>query len=206
MEHQIPLPASARGDFSTTNGDGTRQIIRDLAFQNHVFVNVGFVGVPYTGNQRWVLVDAAIPGSAGSVAKAVAKRFGAKARLAAIPLTHAHFDHVGALKDLAEKWDAPIYAHPLELPCLGRPRFLPAGAHARACLVLARGRRHASGGRRVCNHQVGERLQGELRTGTRDARAAAVSHARLGQRQTLGGNPRRTGAEGGVDRPRPSRA
>ena len=47
-------------------------------------------------------------------------------RPAAILLTHGHFDHVGVLKDLAEQWDAPIYAHPLELPYLdGRASYPP---------------------------------------------------------------------------------
>jgi glyoxylase-like metal-dependent hydrolase (beta-lactamase superfamily II) len=33
-------------------------------------------------------------------------------------MTHAHADHAGSLEDLAEEWEAPIYAHPLEAPYL----------------------------------------------------------------------------------------
>jgi glyoxylase-like metal-dependent hydrolase (beta-lactamase superfamily II) len=33
-------------------------------------------------------------------------------------MTHGHFDHVGALRELAEAWDVPIWAHELELPYL----------------------------------------------------------------------------------------
>ena len=33
-------------------------------------------------------------------------------------MTHGHFDHVSALEELAERWDAPIYAHELERPYL----------------------------------------------------------------------------------------
>jgi glyoxylase-like metal-dependent hydrolase (beta-lactamase superfamily II) len=41
-------------------------------------------------------------------------------------MTHGHFDHVGALRDLAEHWDVPIYAHELELPYLdGRSSYPP---------------------------------------------------------------------------------
>ncbi len=126
MEHQIPLSDDTRADSAANAGDGTRQILHDLAFQTHVFVNVAFVGVPHTGDRRWVLVDAAIIGAAASIEKAAAKRFGANARPAAILMTHGHFDHVGVLKDLAQKWDAPIYAHPLELPYLdGRASYPP---------------------------------------------------------------------------------
>ena len=45
---------------------------------------------------------------------------------AAVLLTHGHFDHVGALKELADQWDAPIYAHGLEHPYLdGRSSYPP---------------------------------------------------------------------------------
>ena len=35
-------------------------------------------------------------------------------------------DHAGSARELAEAWDAPVYAHPLELPYLtGRSRYAP---------------------------------------------------------------------------------
>jgi glyoxylase-like metal-dependent hydrolase (beta-lactamase superfamily II) len=33
-------------------------------------------------------------------------------------LTHGHFDHVGSARLLADAWDVPLYAHPLEVPYL----------------------------------------------------------------------------------------
>jgi len=33
-------------------------------------------------------------------------------------MTHGHFDHVGGLEELAARWQAPVYAHPLEHPYL----------------------------------------------------------------------------------------
>lgn len=39
-----------------------------------------------------------------------------------IALTHAHADHIGAVKRLKEKYGAPIYAHPLEFASLVSPQ------------------------------------------------------------------------------------
>ena len=54
--------------------------------------------------------------SEGKIERVAERRFGKGARPAAIVLTHGHFDHVGAVQELAEAWDCPVYAHPLEMP------------------------------------------------------------------------------------------
>lgn len=96
--------------------DSLIHVASDVAGQTIVMVNVYFVGEP--GSGEWVLVDAGLPMAAGRIRAAAERRFGAGARPKAIILTHGHFDHVGALRTLAEEWDVPIYAHELELPYL----------------------------------------------------------------------------------------
>ncbi len=101
------------------------EIADGLAWLRCGIVNVAFLGHPDAGDRGWVLVDAGLPGFAGAITRAAEARFGGS-RPAAIVLTHGHFDHVGALRDLAEQWDVPVYAHHLELPYLtGRSAYPP---------------------------------------------------------------------------------
>jgi glyoxylase-like metal-dependent hydrolase (beta-lactamase superfamily II) len=87
-----------------------------------VFVNIFMIA---TGNgKEWVLVDAGLKGSAGNIENMAADLFGPNNAPVAIVLTHGHFDHIGALKDLLQKWNAPVYAHSLELPYLTGPTQL----------------------------------------------------------------------------------
>lgn len=115
--HQIPLTPESIADVAHPD-DGTTQIAPDLAYRRLAMVNVVFFGMPGCGDRQWVLVDAGVKGLTGRIEKAAEERFGEGARPAAIILTHGHFDHIGGLEKLAEKWDAPIYAHELERPYL----------------------------------------------------------------------------------------
>jgi glyoxylase-like metal-dependent hydrolase (beta-lactamase superfamily II) len=124
MSQQVPVEASARADL---HQDGKLSIVApDLAYERLAIVNAVFYGRPGASDRGWLLIDAGIPGMAERIHSAAAERFGANTRPAAIILTHGHFDHVGSLKSLAEDWDAPIYAHELELPYLdGRSAYPP---------------------------------------------------------------------------------
>lgn len=99
-----------------TASANVERVAADVAYLRDRIVNLAFVGQPGAGDREWTLVDAGLYGSADRIAAAAAALFGPAARPAAIVLTHGHFDHVGALRTLADRWDAPVHAHELELP------------------------------------------------------------------------------------------
>lgn len=126
MSKQVPLDDSDRAD-EFDRDDGTREIASDLAYLRTIMVNVIFFGKAQSADCEWVLIDTGVLGGKSSIKSAVEKRFGAGARPAAIVLTHGHFDHVGALEDLADDWGVPVYAHPLEHPYLTGEAAYPDG-------------------------------------------------------------------------------
>ena len=101
-------------------------ITSDVGYLRTAIVNLFYFGTPGAGDRNWVLVDAGMPGYGGAIRRAAERRFGEDARPLAIILTHGHFDHVGALGTLADRWRVPIYAHQLELPYLtGQAAYPP---------------------------------------------------------------------------------
>ena len=116
MDRQVPASRSA--EAPGVDRDGVREVAPDIAYQRRLIVNVVFFGKAGAGSGRWVLRDAGIPGSTDDILRAAETRFGVGARPVGIIMTHGHFDHVGALEDLLELWNVPVYAHRLELPYL----------------------------------------------------------------------------------------
>ena len=63
---------------------------------------------------RWFLVDTGFPGQAEKVRLALGD-LGLRSRPQHILLTHAHLDHAGGARSLAQAWGVPVYVHPLDI-------------------------------------------------------------------------------------------
>ena len=88
-----------------------------------LFVNVFAISGPSGG---WTLIDTGLTLSAGKIKHWAEGHFGKGTKPEAIILTHGHFDHVGAVKELAQEWKAPVYAHETELRFLtGKEKYPP---------------------------------------------------------------------------------
>lgn len=61
-------------------------------------------------DDSWTLIDAGLYGFGGRIRNWARHHFGDDPP-GRIVLTHAHFDHVGALTDLARHWQVPVYIH-----------------------------------------------------------------------------------------------
>ncbi|MFE8695898.1 MBL fold metallo-hydrolase [Cytobacillus sp. FJAT-53684] len=102
---------------ATSIGSGIGfQLLPDVYAHTIQIVNIIFVGDPKTND--YILVDAGMPHSANEIISVAEERYGPTSHPKAIILTHGHFDHVGAIIELIEHWDVPVFAHELEIPFL----------------------------------------------------------------------------------------
>ncbi|ANU23480.1 MBL fold metallo-hydrolase [Planococcus donghaensis] len=67
------------------------------------------------------------PGEESAKIEAVVKKKNLKPL--AILLTHAHFDHIGAVDDIRERYTVPVYLHHLEKDWLNRPNLNGSGKY-----------------------------------------------------------------------------
>ncbi|MFM9533610.1 MBL fold metallo-hydrolase [Lysinibacillus sp. IITD104] len=102
---------------ATSVGSGVGiELLPDLYQYTIQIVNIVLYGEPQM--KDFVLIDAGMPKSAEEIISVVEERYGSNSQPKAIILTHGHFDHVGGIIELIERWDVPVYAHTLEIPFL----------------------------------------------------------------------------------------
>ncbi|HSI82387.1 MAG TPA: MBL fold metallo-hydrolase [Candidatus Methylacidiphilales bacterium] len=115
---QIPLQNKDKIDTVHQDQERAIEVVSDVAYVQLGIVNAVFIGRHGAPDREWTLIDTGIWGMGQRLEAAAAERFGENSRPSAIIMTHGHSDHAGNLLYLAEKWNAPVYAHLSELPYL----------------------------------------------------------------------------------------
>ncbi len=112
------------------------EVAQDVLCVQFPLVNLFMIGKPGAQSGQWVLVDAGTANSSEAILNIAAERFGEESMPSSIILTHGHFDHIGAIKDILANWNIPVYAHEYEMPYLtGRKEYPPAAPETDSGLV-----------------------------------------------------------------------
>lgn len=112
------MPSNAVGTSIEEQENGQYEVAPDLLCARALFVNFYMFGAPGVSSGEWVLIDTGLGMSAPYIFQLAEERYGRGSKPHAIILTHGHFDHVGAVVELVNAWQVPVYAHELELPYL----------------------------------------------------------------------------------------
>src|SRR5699024_8059924 len=107
--------------ITSTLSNKSIMIVPDVLHYTTQIVNVQCIG----DEKEFVLIDTGMTGNADQMIKAMEHHFGQGKKPKAIVLTHGHFDHVGNIIPLLERWNIPVYAHKLEVPYLTGKKAYP---------------------------------------------------------------------------------
>jgi len=92
------------------------RLARDVYWKRLLITNVAYIGRPGAKSGEWALVDTGLAFSADAIERDARERLGYEGSPSCIVLTHAHFDHIGAVRELSKRWNVPVYASEKELP------------------------------------------------------------------------------------------
>ncbi|CAM3953486.1 MBL fold metallo-hydrolase [Lederbergia lenta] len=87
----------------------------------------------YNADKQCIIFD---PGSEGDALNTFISQ--EEYKPLAIVLTHAHFDHIGAVDIVRDKWNIPVYIHELEKDWLANPSLNGSGRFPVGDLIKAR--------------------------------------------------------------------
>lgn len=90
------------------------RVVGSIHLVNDTFANVYLI----ERAEKLLLIDAGLPGEYGKVLKYIEKLGRFPEDVETIIVTHAHYDHVGSLKDLKDATGAKVAAHEEEIPYL----------------------------------------------------------------------------------------